>query len=158
MWECVNCGEVHEDSFDMCWRCGSTREGEQPMNFPESDSDVGTNPNGSLANLILSTTSDLQTHSIKKYLGVVTGEAILGANILSDFASGISDIVGGRSGTYESYVQQARQISLNEMAGQAIELSADAVVGIKFDYETIRGTMLMVSCSGTAVKAEELKG
>ncbi|MEM8963587.1 MAG: heavy metal-binding domain-containing protein [Acidobacteriota bacterium] len=103
--------------------------------------------------MIQSTTPTLEGHPIRRYHGVVTGEAILGANIFRDFFAGIRDIVGGRSASYERELARARKIALDEMAQQAQQLGANAVVGIDLDYETIgdTGSMLMVSASGTAV-------
>ncbi|MDU3068319.1 MAG: heavy metal-binding domain-containing protein [Escherichia coli] len=94
-----------------------------------------------------STTPTLEGQTIVEYCGVVTGEAILGANIFRDFFAGIRDIVGGRSGAYEKELRKAREIAFEE-------LGSDAVVGIDIDYETVgqNGSMLMVSVSGTAVK------
>ncbi|MEC5318578.1 heavy metal-binding domain-containing protein [Brenneria populi subsp. brevivirga] len=102
----------------------------------------------------LSTTPALEGYTITEYCGVVTGEAILGANIFRDFFAGIRDIVGGRSGAYEKELRKARQIALKELQEQAADLGANAVVGIDIDYETVGkdGSMLMVSISGTAVK------
>ncbi|MBO8134791.1 heavy metal-binding domain-containing protein [Dickeya fangzhongdai] len=101
----------------------------------------------------LSTTPTLEGQVIENYCGVVTGEAILGANIFRDFFAGIRDIVGGRSGAYEKELRNARQIAFREMQQQAQELGANAVVGIDIDYETVGkdASMLMVSVSGTAV-------
>ncbi|MBX9445075.1 heavy metal-binding domain-containing protein [Dickeya chrysanthemi] len=106
----------------------------------------------------LSTTPTLEGHVIETYCGVVTGEAILGANIFRDFFAGIRDIVGGRSGAYEKELRNARQIAFREMQQQAQELGANAVVGIDIDYETVGkdGSMLMVSVSGTAVEVRRL--
>lgn len=106
--------------------------------------------------MIMSTTPQLEQKEIKKYLGIVTGEAILGANIFKDFFAGIRDIVGGRSGAYERELQSARQIAFQEMEHKANSVGANAIVGIDIDYETIgaNGSMLMVSVSGTAVLAE----
>ena len=101
-----------------------------------------------------STTPTLEGQTIVEYCGVVTGEAILGANIFRDFFAGIRDIVGGRSGAYEKELRKAREIAFEELGSQARALGADAVVGIDIDYETVgqNGSMLMVSVSGTAVK------
>jgi uncharacterized protein YbjQ (UPF0145 family) len=104
--------------------------------------------------MVVSTTHSLRTHAITEYLGVVAGQAVMGAWFISDIIAGITDIVGGRSGTYESRFERARQLALAEMAHSAAKLGANAVVGIDIDYEKVRGTMLMVSCSGTAVKLE----
>ncbi|MGF6190751.1 heavy metal-binding domain-containing protein [Serratia sp. 2723] len=102
----------------------------------------------------LSTTHTLEGFTITEYFGVVTGEAILGANIFRDFFAGVRDIVGGRSGAYEKELRKARQLAFKEMQEQAKELGANAVVGIDIDYQTVGkdSTMLMVSVSGTAVK------
>lgn len=106
--------------------------------------------------MILSTTPEIQGKTVTRYHGVVTGEAILGANIFKDFFAGIRDIVGGRSAAYEQELQKAREIAFQEMSEQAQELGANAVIGIDIDYETVgsKGGMLMVSVSGTAVSLD----
>ncbi len=103
--------------------------------------------------MLMSTTNQLDGREVKRYLGVVTGEAILGANIFKDFFAGIRDIVGGRSAAYERELQEARRIAFSEMEHKANQVGADAIIGIDIDYETIgaNGSMLMVSVSGTAV-------
>jgi uncharacterized protein YbjQ (UPF0145 family) len=104
--------------------------------------------------MIVTTTSVLPGEHISRYLGIVTGEAILGANVFRDFFAGIRDIVGGRSASYEKELNKARQIALSEMEEQAARLGANAVLGVDLDYETIgtgNGAMLMVTTSGTAV-------
>ncbi|WNN45816.1 MULTISPECIES: heavy metal-binding domain-containing protein [Winslowiella] len=102
----------------------------------------------------LSTTPTLEGQTITEYCGVVTGEAILGANIFRDFFAGIRDVVGGRSGAYEKELRKARLLAFEEMEEQAKALGANAIVGIDIDYETVGkdSSMLMVSVSGTAVK------
>lgn len=104
--------------------------------------------------MILSTTNILETHPVKDYLGIVSGETIIGANIFKDFFAGIRDIVGGRSGSYEKVLREAKETALKEMEEQAFKLGATAVIGIDLDYETVgkNGGMLMVTASGTAVK------
>lgn len=103
--------------------------------------------------MIHSTTPTLEGKAISKYHGVVTGEAILGANIFKDFFASIRDVVGGRSAAYEGELQKARTIAFEEMSRNAEELGANAVVGIDLDYETVgaQSAMMMVSVSGTAV-------
>ena len=103
--------------------------------------------------MILSTTNTLEGKSITKYHGLVSGEAILGANIFKDFFAGIRDIVGGRSAAYEEELRKAKDIALGEMQSQAAAMGANAVIGIDLDYETIgsSGSMLMVTACGTAV-------
>lgn len=102
--------------------------------------------------MILTTTPAIEGKSIRQYHGIVTGEAILGANIFRDFFAGIRDIVGGRSAAYEKELAKAREIAFEEMREEARNLGANAVIGIDVDYETVgNGTMLMVAVSGTAV-------
>jgi uncharacterized protein YbjQ (UPF0145 family) len=108
--------------------------------------------------MIVSTTPTIEGKRMVQYLGLVSGEAILGANIFKDLFAGIRDIVGGRSGAYEEELRKAKQIAIDEMVEQARALGANAVVGVDLDYETIGigsgGNMLMVSASGTAVVVE----
>lgn len=101
--------------------------------------------------MIHSTTPSIEGKSVAKYHGVVTGEAILGANIFKDFFAGIRDIVGGRSAAYEQELKKARRIAFQEMNAQAAEMGANAIIGIDLDYETVGTGMLMVTASGTAV-------
>lgn len=104
--------------------------------------------------MIVSTTPSLEGRPIAEYLGVVAGEAILGANIFRDFFAGLRDIVGGRSAAYEEELGKARRIAIQEMEQQAAERGGDAVVGVDIDYEVLGQSngMLMVSASGTAVR------
>jgi uncharacterized protein YbjQ (UPF0145 family) len=107
--------------------------------------------------MIISTTPSLEGKRITQYYGLVSGEAILGANIFKDLFASIRDIVGGRSAAYEVELRKAKDIAIKEMADQAAKLGANAVVAVDLDYETIgggHGNMLMVSASGTAVKTE----
>ncbi|MDP3800124.1 MAG: heavy metal-binding domain-containing protein [bacterium] len=106
--------------------------------------------------MTLSTTPNIEGKKITQYLGVVTGEAIMGANIFKDLFAGIRDIVGGRSATYEKELQKAKELALQDIKNKAEQLGANAVVGIDLDYETMgaNGGMLMVSVSGTAVTLE----
>src|SRR4026207_206155 len=106
--------------------------------------------------MILSTTPSIDGKKAVKYLGLVSGDAILGANIFRDFFASIRDIVGGRSAAYEAELRKAKDIALGEMREQARHLGANAIVGIDIDYETIgaNASMLMVSAHGTAVVGE----
>ena len=103
--------------------------------------------------MILSTTPTIEGHPVREYKGVVTGETIIGANFVKDFFAGIRDIVGGRSGSYEKVLREAKDTSLQEMQERAQAMGANAIVGIDIDYETIgaNSSMLMVATSGTAV-------
>lgn len=104
--------------------------------------------------MILTTTALVEHREVRDYLGVVTGDAILGANVFRDLFAGIRDIVGGRSGAYESVLRRGREEALAEIEAQAREKGADAVIGIDLDYAVIgeSGSMLMVSATGTAVR------
>ena len=104
--------------------------------------------------MILSTTNTIEGKPVNDYLGIVTGETIIGANIFKDFFASIRDIVGGRSGSYERVLREAKDTALKEMQEEAIKLNANAVIGIDLNYETVgkNGGMLMVTASGTAVK------
>ena len=104
--------------------------------------------------MILTTTNTIETHEIKEYLGIVTGETIIGANIFKDLFASIRDVVGGRSGSYERVLKEAKEIALNEMSEQARQRGASGIIGIDLDYETVgsHSGMLMVTASGTAVK------
>lgn len=106
--------------------------------------------------MIVSTTPQLEGYTIISYLGVVSGETIIGANVFKDFFASITDIVGGRAGAYERVLREAKATAMAEMEMQARSFGANAVVGIDLDYETIREGMLMVTASGTAVKIEKL--
>jgi uncharacterized protein YbjQ (UPF0145 family) len=103
--------------------------------------------------MIITTTQEIQGRQVVEYLGIVTGEAILGANIFRDIFAGIRDIVGGRSAAYEKELQRARGIALEELEQRAADLGANAVIGVDLDYEVLGGGngMLMVAASGTAV-------
>lgn len=103
--------------------------------------------------MIVTTTPSIEGRPIQAYKGIVTGEAILGANIFRDFFAGIRDIVGGRSASYEKVLADARQTAIDELAERAAALGANAVVGVDLDYEVLgqANGMLMVSASGTAV-------
>jgi uncharacterized protein YbjQ (UPF0145 family) len=106
--------------------------------------------------MIVTTTPTIQGKNIAEYRGIVTGEAIIGANIFKDFFAGIRDIVGGRSAAYESELRNAREIALAEMAEAAEQRGGNAVVGVDLDYEVVGqgGSMLMVTASGTAVSVD----
>ena len=106
--------------------------------------------------MIISTTNCIEGKKVKNYLGIVSGDAIIGVNMFKDIFAGIRDLVGGRSATYEKELNNAKEIALKEMQDRAKELGADAILGVDLDYETVgaQGSMLMVSVSGTAVNLE----
>ena len=110
--------------------------------------------NKGASTMLMSTTTVIEGRPVREYLGIVTGEVIVGANIFKDLFASVRDIVGGRSGSYESTLRDARRTALDEAAAEARALGADAVIGVDLDYEVLGqgGSMLMVSASGTAVK------
>lgn len=107
--------------------------------------------------MLVTTTPSIEGKRIEQYLGIVAGEAILGANVFRDVLAGLRDIVGGRSAAYERELVRARRIALEEMVAQAREVGANAVVGVDIDYEVVGsgGSMLMISVSGTAVRISD---
>ena len=104
--------------------------------------------------MILTTTPTIEGHPIRNYIGVVNSETTIGANFVKDFKASLTDLFGGRSGTYERTLREAKDTALAELQQRAMAMGANGIVGIDFDYETIgaNGSMLMVSCSGTAVQ------
>ena len=108
--------------------------------------------------MLTTTTSIIEGKQITKYYGIVSGETIIGANIFRDFLAGIRDIVGGRSNSYEKVLREAKNSALREMEEQALQLGANAVIGVDLDYETVGqgASMLMVTASGTAVFVQDL--
>lgn len=102
--------------------------------------------------MIVTTTNSLDGYTVEQYLGIVSGETIIGANVFKDFFASITDIVGGRSSSYERVLREAKATAMSEMEMQARAFGANAIIGIDLDYETIRDGMLMVTASGTAVK------
>lgn len=106
--------------------------------------------------MIVTTTNNIEGRAVREYLGIVSGEAILGTNIFRDLFASIRDVVGGRSAAYEEELRRARDLAISELSEAAQQLGADAVVGVDIDYETIElgnhGGMMMVTAAGTAVK------
>lgn len=113
-----------------------------------------TESGGATGRVIVTTTPTIEGQPVREYLGIVTGEAIIGANLFRDLFANIRDIVGGRAGSYERVLKEARQNAIAELEAEAARLGANAVVGVDLDYEVIgdTGSMLMVSASGTAVR------
>ena len=107
-------------------------------------------------NMLVTTTPSIEGRRITRYYGIVSGETIIGANLFRDFFASIRDIVGGRSGSYEEVLREAKETALREMQEQAAALGANAVIGVDLDYETVgeSGSMLMVTAAGTAISIE----
>jgi uncharacterized protein YbjQ (UPF0145 family) len=104
--------------------------------------------------MIVSTTSTLQGKEIEQYLGIVSGEVILGANVVRDFLASITDLIGGRSGAYESKLAEGREMAIREMTEKARRIGANAVIGVDLDFETLRDGMMICVATGTAVKVK----
>ena len=104
--------------------------------------------------MISTTTNNIEGRPVRQYLGIVTGEVIVGANVFRDIFASLRDFFGGRSGAYEEVLQRARKEALAEMEAEATKLGGNAVIGVDIDYEVLgkTGSMLMVSCAGTAVQ------
>ncbi|MFC4552786.1 MULTISPECIES: YbjQ family protein [Halorussus] len=107
-----------------------------------------------MTEVTITTTDGLDGREVTEYLGVVSGEAVVGANVVSDIAAGIRDVVGGRSGSYEKKIETGRTEALEDLRAEAEDLGADAVVGASFDYEELAEGMLWVNISGTAVETK----
>lgn len=107
--------------------------------------------------MLVTTTNTVEGKRVVKYIGLVTGETIIGANLFKDIFAGIRDIVGGRSGSYEQVLREAKNTAVSEMQQYAAAMGANAVIGVDLDYETVGsgGSMLMVTASGTAVVLED---
>jgi uncharacterized protein YbjQ (UPF0145 family) len=105
-----------------------------------------------MPDITVTTTDSIEGRAVSEYLGVVSGEAVIGANVVSDIAAGIRDVVGGRSGSYEKKIETGRQEAVSDIKAEAEQLGADAVVGATMDYEEMAEGMLWVNISGTAVK------
>lgn len=104
-----------------------------------------------MSEVTITTTDGLDGYEVAEYRGLVSGEAVIGANVVSDIAAGIRDVVGGRSGSYEKKIETGRMEAIDDIRAEAEELGADAVVGATFDYEEMAEGMLWVNLSGTAV-------
>lgn len=106
--------------------------------------------------MLITTTNTIEGKRITAYLGIVTGETIIGANFIKDIFASLTDFFGGRSGKYEEVLREAKQTAMREMEEYATRLGANAIIAVDLDYETIgqNGSMLMVTCSGTAVRLE----
>lgn len=103
--------------------------------------------------MLVTTTNVIEGRPVREYLGVVTGETIVGANVFKDIGASFRDVFGGRSGAYEGELRKARETALQEMTAEAQQLGAEAIIGVDIDYETVGGgSMLMVAASGTAVR------
>ena len=107
--------------------------------------------------MLITTTNIIEGKKITRYYGIVSGETIIGANVFRDFFASIRDIVGGRAGSYEEVLREAKDTALKELEEQAYQLGANAVIGVDLDYETVGsgGSMLMVPAAGTAVRYED---
>lgn len=102
--------------------------------------------------VVVTTTNSVQDKEVDEYIGIVSGEAMMGANVVKDFLSGIRDVVGGRSSAYEKEIAKGRKEAIKDIKDRAAEIGADAIIGVSFDYEEMREGMLWINATGTAVK------
>ncbi|GAA5495947.1 hypothetical protein Rhal01_02128 [Rubritalea halochordaticola] len=142
-WTCKHCEVLNDDIHPACWCCKADRLGNLPGSYESGYS------------MPCSTTPQIPGKEISETKGVVFGEAIMGANIVRDFAASVRNIVGGRAGAYENSLKNGREIAILEMLEEAKAMGADAVVGIDIDYESINQGMLMICASGTAVTLKD---
>ncbi|NKE07507.1 MULTISPECIES: YbjQ family protein [Mesobacillus] len=105
--------------------------------------------------MIVTTTSTLQGREVESYMGIVSGEAIMGANVVRDFLASVTDVIGGRSSAYENKLAEGREIAIREMEDKARRMGANAIIGVDLDFETLREGMMMCIATGTAVKIKE---
>ena len=140
-WTCSNCDELNDDLHKSCWQCKKPRYSPDEIVKSRSFND----------SLICSTTAEVPGRKIESIKSIVFGETILAANIIDDLFAGFRDIAGGRSGIYEDRLQIARNTAIEEMLKEAHYIGANAVVGVKVDYETVHHSMMMICASGTAV-------
>ncbi|MEZ6138733.1 MAG: YbjQ family protein [Pirellulaceae bacterium] len=144
MWTCPHCDGTTDDEFQICWSCRIPRG--QSANFHECD------------RVLVTSTPTLCTHSILEYVGPVFGETVYGANFFRDFASGFTDMFGGRSQSYESILIRGRNAAIHEMQIRAERLGCNAIVGLVVQYDPIGDSMFMICASGTAVRVTTLDG
>jgi uncharacterized protein YbjQ (UPF0145 family) len=158
MWTCAGCGETVEENLTSCWNCLAPRpvpaglfEPPEPRNhaFPAVDGAE------EIPDITITTTATLETHAIRRYLGVVAGEALLSSSSVKRLAEGLArDVASDRHGRRER-LKAVRRSALIDAALQAVDMGANAIVSLRFDYELI-GSTLLVSCQGTAVMMEKL--
>ena len=143
MTYCPSCGEEVEDGVKYCPKCGHEMKEEKSQKSSEKP-----------VKMTITTTETIEGRKIKEYLGIVSGEAMMGANIVKDFTAGIRNIIGGRSGQYEETIREGRREAEKDLEKIAEEKGADAVVGASYDYEEMAEGMLWINVTGTAVKLE----
>lgn len=156
MWCCPKCREQVEDNFEVCWNCGTSITGVRDPGFiPEENDRNGSDDSQSelsRLNVVLTTTQLLDGRRVTAYLGIVSGDCVLGTHVLSSLLLDAADLVGGVAPVYESAMSRARQAAMVGMARKARDLGANAVLSVKFDYEALHRDTLMVTCTGTAVR------
>ena len=144
MWTCPHCDGKTDDEFQICWVCRIPRGAS--VDYHEN------------ARVLVSSTPTITTHEILEYVGPVFGETIYGANFFRDFASGLSDVFGGRSENYEQILSRGRTAAIHEMRSHAERLECNAIVGMSVQYEPIGRSMFLICVSGTAVRLSPLTG
>jgi uncharacterized protein YbjQ (UPF0145 family) len=177
MWQCTKCGEQHENSFEVCWNCGTAADGtedptfrradggstlaravepeEPPDDRPEGFSDPADRPTAG-DHIIITTTDTVASRRILGYCGLVSGQAIVRANALRHFVASFADLGTGRSSAHETELRAARDAAVAQLEEEALARGANAIVGVDLDYQFLgeHEPMLLVSASGTAVVLE----
>jgi uncharacterized protein YbjQ (UPF0145 family) len=178
MWECTKCGERHEDSFEVCWNCGTALDGTEDPNFRRADGGpiaapaetpeepIAEQPHRGFSDpaartiardqVIITTTPAVEGRRIVSYCGLVSGQAIVRANALRHFLASFSDLGTGRSSAHETELRSARDAAVSQLEEEAHARGANAIIGVDLDYQFLgeNDPMLLVSASGTAVVLE----
>lgn len=155
-WSCQICDSTVDSGNDVCTTCGNKSSlSTEDIELLRAQYKIDKCRRQGIT---LSTTPNLEGFEITEYLGLVVGEAVLGANVIKDIFAGIRDFIGGRSGSYESELKKARSMAFADISEEAARMGANAVVGIDLDYEVMGtgGSIMMVSVSGTAVLAKKI--
>jgi len=145
-WRCPNCKRVNPPKWNTCTKCGTSRE--EAARIQEQEKELRERANC----LILTTGFEVEGRPILEYLGIVTAEVVMGTGPVVEFLGGLADLFGGRSGAFETKLEQARTASLEKLRGKAALLGAEAIIGVDIDYMNIAANMLMVVANGTAVR------
>lgn len=155
MWICKNCGQSVDDDLFACWSCGAHDDGELNPSFSKVLDESSGGKFISSEDIILSNTSLIERYPDLRILGLVCSEIVIGTDIISKLFAEVVNFVGGSSGNYQAYIEQARHQVTQDIIDKALNAKADAIMGIKYDYENIGNGMLMVGVTGTAIKIKE---
>jgi|BioPla2DNA2_1021312.scaffolds.fasta_scaffold41172_2 uncharacterized protein YbjQ (UPF0145 family) len=152
MWVCKNCGQSVDDDLFVCWNCGANENGEVVSSFSKVVDESRVGDFISSEEITLSNTSLVNLYPDLEILGLVCSEIVIGTDIISKLFAEVVNFMGGSSGNYQAYIEQARHQVTQDIIDKALNAKANAIMGIKYDYENIGNGMLMVGVTGTAVR------